>query len=152
MFLKGIRSLWSILNFKKVKAILSSFNMKKKSSKLFKYHKLFYIGIRDNTFLHLFFIKKGAILWALYNTKVWKFLWNHLLSNLKTFFPGNHQPPQKQCHLSALSIRKENSSTEILIGPRFDFDVSDFFAFGSPLGLLLAYRKIQVQCTYISFK
>ena len=27
---------------------------------------------------------------------------------------------------------------------RFDFDVSDFFAFGSPLGMLLAYRKLQV--------
>lgn len=30
---------------------------------------------------------------------------------------------------------------------RFDFDVSEFFAFGSPLGLLLAYRKVQVCCT-----
>ena len=77
-----------------------------------------------------------------------KFLRNHLICNLKITFSslGNHQPPQKQCHLSALSIRKENSSTSeiLLIGPRFDFDVSDFFAFGSPLGLLLAYRKIQV--------
>ena len=30
---------------------------------------------------------------------------------------------------------------------RFDFDVSDFFAFGSPLGMLLAYRKLQVSST-----
>ena len=98
-----------------------------------------------------FFLRNGPM-WGFYvkhTTFVYtKFLRNHLICNLKITFSslGNHQPPQKQCHLSALSIRKENSSTSeiLLIGPRFDFDVSDFFAFGSPLGLLLAYRKIQV--------
>jgi hypothetical protein len=27
--------------------------------------------------------------------------------------------------------------------PRLDFEVTDFFSFGSPLGMLLAFRKIQ---------
>ena len=105
-------------------------------------------------FLHLFLIQNGPMWTTLYiYTRCGSFcgiIWS-LISKL--FFSGNHQPPQKQCHLSALSIRKENSSTEILIGPRFDFDVSDFFAFGSPLGLLLAYRKIQVNyvVNYILF-
>lgn len=48
-----------------------------------------------------------------------------------------------------LSIRKDqvplsSTTTQVNEEIRFDFDVSDFFAFGSPLGMLLAYRKLQV--------
>ena len=58
---------------------------------------------------------------------------------------GHHHPLLKQTsHLSTHSIKKDQLSQDYLHGPRFDFDVSDFFAFGSPLGLLLAYRKVQV--------
>lgn len=45
-------------------------------------------------------------------------------------------------HSSCPSSRRTSST----VGPReldgFDFDVSEFFAFGSPLGLVLAYRKM----------
>ena len=45
-------------------------------------------------------------------------------------------------------FQSENQASEQLAertnSTRFDFDVSDFFAFGSPLGIILAYRKIQV--------
>ncbi|XP_040577128.1 protein retinal degeneration B isoform X4 [Lepeophtheirus salmonis] len=46
--------------------------------------------------------------------------------------------PQVQCSRKACDIYEERCS-------RLDFEVSDFFTFGSPLGILLAYRKIQQQ-------
>ena len=46
------------------------------------------------------------------------------------FFQSENQPSEQ--------LAERTNST------RFDFDVSDFFAFGSPLGIILAYRKIQV--------
>ena len=62
----------------------------------------------------------------------------------------SHQ--QHQNRSRHLSIRKDHvplssstsTSTQVNEEIRFDFDVSDFFAFGSPLGMLLAYRKLQV--------
>ena len=58
---------------------------------------------------------------------------------------GHHHPLLKQTSLlSTHSVKRDQLSQDYLHGPRFDFDVSDFFAFGSPLGLLLAYRKVQV--------
>ena len=59
-----------------------------------------------------------------------------------------HSLPDRH-HLSApLRSHSELSSSESAsdrnASVRFDFDVTDFFAFGSPLGILLAYRKIQV--------
>ena len=46
------------------------------------------------------------------------------------FFQSENQPSEQ--------LAERTNST------RFDFDVSEFFAFGSPLGIILAYRKIQV--------
>ncbi|XP_049819691.1 protein retinal degeneration B-like isoform X2 [Aethina tumida] len=46
-------------------------------------------------------------------------------------------------HLIAPSPRRRSSSTSDPSGQiKLDFDVSDFFMFGSPLALVLAYRKI----------
>ena len=52
-------------------------------------------------------------------------------------------------HLSIRGSKDYNNHASVTAGGisdeiRFDFDVSDFFAFGSPLGMLLAYRKLQV--------
>nr|CFW94244.1 Eka-PI transferase 1 protein [Euperipatoides kanangrensis] len=44
--------------------------------------------------------------------------------------------------LSAPSPRHSSSSSDNVNLARFDFDVIDFFMFGSPLGLVLAYRKV----------
>lgn len=46
-------------------------------------------------------------------------------------------------HLTAPSPRRRSSSTSEQPGQvKFDFDVTDCFMFGSPLALVLAYRKI----------
>ncbi|KAB0792480.1 hypothetical protein PPYR_14439 [Photinus pyralis] len=46
-------------------------------------------------------------------------------------------------HLTAPSPRRRSSSTSDQSSlPKFEFDVSDFFMFGSPLALVLAYRKM----------
>lgn len=46
-------------------------------------------------------------------------------------------------HLIAPSPRSRSSSTsEQSSQAKFEFDVSDFFMFGSPLALVLAYRKL----------
>ena len=46
--------------------------------------------------------------------------------------------------MSTPTLRKDcNADQDCKI--RFDFDVSDFLSFGSPLGMLLAYRKVQVK-------
>ncbi|XP_059092969.1 protein retinal degeneration B-like isoform X1 [Tigriopus californicus] len=51
-------------------------------------------------------------------------------------------PPHTPSRKSSNPQQTESLGLEGM-GPRLDFDVSDFFAFGSPLGILLAYRKIQ---------
>lgn len=71
------------------------------------------------------------------------------VANGLNYFAGNHQPPSllksSVGHLSTLRKDGHNSSdADNSAKPRFDFDVSDFFSFGSPLGMLLAYRKVQV--------
>ena len=65
------------------------------------------------------------------------------------FFLGNPLPAQhnhhsllKGGHLSTPTLRKDCNADDSKL--RFDFDVSDFLSFGSPLGMLLAYRKVQV--------
>lgn len=46
-------------------------------------------------------------------------------------------------YLTAPSPRRRSSSTSEQSNQiRFDFDVTDFFMFGSPLALVLAFRKI----------
>lgn len=73
-------------------------------------------------------------------------------SMMSKLFSGNHQHPPSSLllkssggHLSTLRKDGHNSSdADNSAKPRFDFDVSDFFSFGSPLGMLLAYRKVQV--------
>lgn len=46
-------------------------------------------------------------------------------------------------HLQAPSPRRRSSSTSDPSNQlKFEFDISDFFMFGSPLALVLAYRKI----------
>lgn len=45
-------------------------------------------------------------------------------------------------HLIAPSPRRRSSSTSEQSNAKFDFDVTDFFMFGSPLALVLAYRKL----------
>lgn len=51
-------------------------------------------------------------------------------------------PPLTPSRKSSNPLQTDSLGLEGM-GPRLDFDVSDFFAFGSPLGILLAYRKIQ---------
>lgn len=41
--------------------------------------------------------------------------------------------------------RRRSSSTSEASHVKLEFDVSDFFLFGSPLALVLAYRKISAQ-------
>ncbi|CAH1098537.1 unnamed protein product [Psylliodes chrysocephalus] len=48
-------------------------------------------------------------------------------------------------HLTAPSPRRRSSSTSEQSQMKLDFDVTDFFMFGSPLALVLAYRKISSQ-------
>ncbi|XP_076382325.1 retinal degeneration B isoform X2 [Megalopta genalis] len=45
-------------------------------------------------------------------------------------------------HLAAPSPRRKSSSINDLQHSKLDFDVGEFFMFGSPLALVLAYRKI----------
>ncbi|XP_078045666.1 retinal degeneration B isoform X4 [Augochlora pura] len=45
-------------------------------------------------------------------------------------------------HLTAPSPRRKSSSINDLQHSKLDFDVAEFFMFGSPLALVLAYRKI----------
>lgn len=46
-------------------------------------------------------------------------------------------------HLAAPSPRRRSSSTSEQSGQvKFDFEVTDCFMFGSPLAVVLAYRKI----------
>ena len=54
----------------------------------------------------------------------------------------NHHSLLKGGHLSTPTLRKDCNADDSKL--RFDFDVSDFLSFGSPLGMLLAYRKVQV--------
>lgn len=55
-------------------------------------------------------------------------------------------PPPDSIHSSVLKDEAEDPAartpqlSEVSLG-RFDFDVSDFFLFGSPLGLVLAMRR-----------
>ena len=62
----------------------------------------------------------------------------------KKYFSDRH-------HLTAPSVSRTHQpdclpteSADRNASIRLEFDVSDFFAFGSPLGILQAYRKIQV--------
>ncbi|KAF6206087.1 hypothetical protein GE061_017312 [Apolygus lucorum] len=51
-------------------------------------------------------------------------------------------------HLSAPSPRRRSSSTSDNSNhPKFNFEVSDFFMFGSPLALVLAYRRLATEST-----
>lgn len=49
-------------------------------------------------------------------------------------------------YLTAPSPRRRSSSTSDQPGQiKLEFEVTDFFMFGSPLALVLAYRKISAQ-------
>ncbi|CAA9994565.1 unnamed protein product [Nesidiocoris tenuis] len=51
-------------------------------------------------------------------------------------------------HLSAPSPRRRSSSTSDSINhPKFNFEVSDLFMFGSPLALVLAFRRLSNDCS-----
>lgn len=76
-------------------------------------------------------------------------------SHAQTFFIGYRCPPfclgiddvhiNETGHLTAPSPRRRSSSTSEQSQMKLDFDVTDFFMFGSPLALVLAYRKISSQ-------
>ncbi|XP_011306274.1 protein retinal degeneration B isoform X2 [Fopius arisanus] len=56
---------------------------------------------------------------------------------------GENGAGEDNRHLSAPTPRRRSSSTSDSSGHcKLDFDVSEFFMFGSPLALVLAYRKI----------
>ncbi|XP_034941683.1 protein retinal degeneration B isoform X2 [Chelonus insularis] len=61
-------------------------------------------------------------------------------SILETDNTGENNGDDK--HLSAPSPRRRSSSTSECSQCKLDFDVSEFFMFGSPLALVLAYRKV----------
>lgn len=81
---------------------------------------------------------KDTIITTSLENQITVFKWNHI-----TFFqgwtlnfyilktPGANQP---------VDSNEKSKAGE----PRLEFEVLDFFAFGSPLGVLLAHRKIQV--------
>lgn len=48
-------------------------------------------------------------------------------------------------HLSTRNPRRRSSSTSEAAHMRLEFEVSDFFLFGSPLALVLAYRRLSAQ-------
>lgn len=60
--------------------------------------------------------------------------------------PAGSLPPRDSIHSSVLKDEAEppapraSQPPEVSLG-RLDFDVSDFFLFGSPLGLVLAMRR-----------
>ncbi len=41
--------------------------------------------------------------------------------------------------------RRSSSSASDSGGAKLDFDITDFFMFGSPLGIVLAHRKIHTE-------
>ena len=55
---------------------------------------------------------------------------------------------------SAENRRRSSSSASDPGGTKLEFEVSDFFMFGSPLGIVLAHRKIQnadeKNCKYLN--
>ena len=53
---------------------------------------------------------------------------------------SRHRSPS---NYSSKSTAGSHSHTDLSRPPPLDFDVTDFFSFGSPLGMLLAFRKIQ---------
>ncbi|XP_012152056.2 retinal degeneration B isoform X6 [Megachile rotundata] len=64
---------------------------------------------------------------------------NNILDNQGVESSGN---PEDGKHLTAPSPRRKSSSISEMSHCKLDFEVGEFFMFGSPLALVLAYRKI----------
>nr|XP_012152055.1 PREDICTED: protein retinal degeneration B isoform X2 [Megachile rotundata] len=64
---------------------------------------------------------------------------NNILDNQGVENSGN---PEDGKHLTAPSPRRKSSSISEMSHCKLDFEVGEFFMFGSPLALVLAYRKI----------
>ncbi|CAH1800392.1 unnamed protein product [Owenia fusiformis] len=54
------------------------------------------------------------------------------------------RPPVTVRHLSLPCSRRTSSSSQPDFGARLEFDVSDYFMFGSPLAMVLAFRKMHL--------
>lgn len=62
---------------------------------------------------------------------------------------STRDPPNDHSHHSYLNVNEKDPSRRTSQGSNFegtylklDFDISDFFILGSPLGLVLAYRRM----------